>query len=102
MKLHYAFVGLTFVAVLTSLSACYSRQKRSDWRSPALRAPCASDADCPGGSCVIELGASQGMCNPTLPVLPDANAGGADGGDAGDEGAPPAPVIQPSPNDIHI
>ena len=84
-----------FVALATL--GCAHPQKRNDWHTPSPPMTCTSDADCRGGVCAIEIGASQGTCGP---------AGGSPGA-PGDGGAPglgpaPAPSVQPSPSDIQI
>lgn len=94
MKLLSASAALAIA--LAGIAACTPRHPRHDWRSPATRAPCASDGDCPNGTCAIELGASQGTCAPASPQpLP-----GSDGGTR----PTPAPGlnVQPSPNDIQL
>ena len=96
MKLRNASVGFVLAVASLALVAACNHQKRADWRNPASRAACSSDTDCPGGTCVIEIGASQGTCNPAaLPTLP-----GADGGAR--PGPTQQPNIQPSSNDIQL
>jgi hypothetical protein len=89
-------VALVLVAAfsLALAGACSRPQRRTDWRSPSPPAACTSDADCPGGACAIELGASQGSCGPASPLHPAV--------DAGAPGVPTHPAIQPSPGDIQI
>src|SRR5688500_15458727 len=100
MKPRHASVALLLAAVLgagslAGVTACNPRQKRNDWRSPPPRTACASDSDCPNGTCAIQLGATQGVCNAVaLPPLPGAEA---DGGAR--PGSPPLPNIQPSSSD---
>lgn len=96
-RLHRLGLALVLLSV-ASLAACAPRQKRADWRTPASHAatPCASDSDCPNGTCAIEIGATQGTCSPAdLAPLP-----GPDGGTR--QGPPVGPTVQPSPNDIKI
>ena len=90
-------LALSLCLVFACVFACNQQQKRNDWRSPAPPTACASDADCKGGTCAIELGATQGTCSGSgaLPPLP-----GADGGAS--PGSPNGPNVQPSPNDIHL
>jgi hypothetical protein len=95
------FVKASLAAVLALLvlavvvTGC-ARQKQDDWRSPSQPLPCASDADCHGGSCTIEVGAKQGVCSgaKVLPLLPAVDAGPAS--------PSPGPNVQPSPSDIQI
>lgn len=95
LGLRLALVALVVLA-LASMAACIPRQKRTDWRSPAPRAACASDTDCPGSTCAIELGATQGTCSGApLPALPDADGG------ARPSSHPPV-NIQPSASDIKL
>ncbi len=102
MKLRHASVAIAVVlgALAASLAAlgCAHPQKRYDWHNPSPPMACTTDADCRGGTCGIELGASQGRCSP---------AAGSPG--AGDGGAPnpglvpgPGPNVQPSSTDIQI
>jgi hypothetical protein len=89
---------VTVACVVACIGACGPRQKRGDWRSPPPPTACASDTDCPGGACAIELGASQGTCGP-------ASSQGSPGEGEEDGGARrllPGPSVQPSPNDIQI
>ncbi len=109
MKPRHASVatGLALVMLVGSgaLGAlgCAHPQKRNDWRTPSPPMTCTSDADCHGGSCAIELGASQqGTCS-------SPGSRGGSSGAPGDGGAPhpgqspqPGPNVQPSPNDIQI
>ena len=86
------------LSLTLSLAGCAHPQKRNDWRTPSPPMACTTDADCRGGTCAIELGASQGTCS--------APPGGAPGM-PGDGGAPsngpnPGPNVQPSSNDIQI
>ncbi|MBX3186495.1 MAG: hypothetical protein KF819_05740 [Labilithrix sp.] len=92
-----ARAAIALAGALLIVSACEPRARRDDWRHPGRARPCSADADCPGGKCVLEIGAESGACGPAenLPQLP-----GADGG-AGRPNAPP-PSAQPGPNDIHI
>jgi hypothetical protein len=94
-----AFIAVVAVAaaLALSLAACAHPQKRNDWRTPSPPMACTTDADCRGGTCAIELGASQGTCS--------APAGSQ--GTPGDGGAPvngpnPGPNVQPSSSDIQI
>jgi hypothetical protein len=89
---------VSLACVVTSVGACGPRQKRGDWRSPPAPTPCASDTDCPGGACAIELGASQGTCGPAS----SQSAPGEGEDDGGAPGLQPAPIVQPSPSDIQI
>jgi len=95
-----AVVAVVALAALAALAVggCAHPQKRPDWRNPAPPMLCTSDADCRGGTCAIELGASQGTCS--------APAGGSSGtpGDGGtpNPGPNPGPNVQPSSSDIQI
>lgn len=94
-----SLVSLLLLASLATITTtgCQPRQKRNDWRNPATpHATCTTDTDCPGGTCAIELGATQGTCSGTaLPPLPPADAGAR-------PGSHPLPNIQPSPSDIKL
>ena len=82
------------IGAVGAITACNHREQ-SNWRTPSpAAATCASDADCPGSSCSIEMGASQGTCAP-------ADLGPSHGGDAGG-GPRPGPDVKPSPTDIQI
>lgn len=101
MKPRHAFAALAVSLVaLVALAAggCAHPQRRNDWRTPAPPSACKSDADCRGGTCAIELGASQGTCSP-----PAGGSSGApgDGGIPG-PGPSPGPNVQPSSSDIQI
>jgi hypothetical protein len=97
----HALLAVVLLVALAALMVCGCAhpQKRNDWRNPAPPMACTSDADCRGGTCAMELGASQGTCSP---------AGGSSGAPA-DGGAPspglnpgPGPNVQPSPSDIQL
>ena len=91
-------VVLAFSLGLVAVAACKHPQQ-SNWRSPApAPMPCASDADCGGAQCTIEMGASQGTCAPVGGAAP------MHGGDAGSGPhlGPAGPDVRPSPNDIQI
>lgn len=93
-------VAVVVLAALAALmvSGCVHPQKRTDWRNPAPASLCRSDADCRGGTCAIELGASQGTCSP-----PEGGSSGMPGdGGAPNPGLNPGPNVQPSPSDIQI
>ncbi len=85
-----------FVALATF--GCAHPQKRNDWRTPSPPMACKSDADCRGGACAIELGASQGTCSPASGAPGDGGAPGLNT----PSGPSPAPSVQPSPSDIQI
>jgi hypothetical protein len=92
-----ARIGLAAVLLTLSLAACAHPQRRNDWRTPSPPMACGTDADCRGGTCAIELGASKGTCS--------APAGSP--GSPADAGAPangpnPGPNVQPSSSDIQI
>lgn len=97
MKSRAVVVAVTVLALAVTGAACFGcahSHRRQDWRNPPQ--VCASDAECHGGKCAIELGASQGTCSGgTLPALPPAQSG--DGGTRA-----PGPSIQPSSSDIRI
>jgi hypothetical protein len=88
--------GAFGLAGLASFGCSGHSPRRTDWRHPPQA--CASDADCHGGTCAIEMGASQGTCaGGSLPALPPAP-----GADGGTRPPGPGPSIQPSSTDIQI
>src|SRR4051794_23074094 len=97
-----SFTALAALASLVAATGCAHPQKRTDWRNPSPSMQghaCTSDADCHGGTCAIELGASQGTCS--------GPADGSSSGAPADGGAPsqapnPGPNVQPSSSDIQI
>jgi len=95
-------VAVVVLAALAALAVgvggCTHPQKRTDWRNPAPPMLCRSDADCRGGTCAIELGASQGTCSPPA----EGSSGTPGDGGAPNPGLTPGPNVQPSPSDIQL
>jgi hypothetical protein len=95
---------IAVIAVAAGLVACGGTHRRGDWHKPSPAAgpasACATDADCQGAPCAIELGATQGTCQPVDLVGPP----GPHRADGGAHPLPPGhpPLIQPSPSDIQI
>jgi hypothetical protein len=102
MKLR-PIVSISLVAFVLALSACAHSSHRDDWRAPQQHAatPCASDADCHGGTCQLDPStgpAGQGTC--LVPQNPQQNP---DGSELAPSQAPnQGPTVQPSPNDIQL
>jgi hypothetical protein len=87
-------VTVVLVLAMGAVAAC-KRPQQSNWRSPSpAPTACGSDADCPGSSCSIEMGASQGSCAPV-------EAAPLHGGDGG-AGPRLGPDVKPSASDIQI
>ena len=100
MKLRSALLAtlpLLVIVIAVSGAGC-SHKKQYDWRSPSPPTPCATDADCRGGTCIMEPDATHGSCSgaAVLPLLPQPDGGPAPPGQA------PGPNVQPSPSDIQI
>ena len=96
MKLRLVSALVCLAGLVGLVSACTHNPHRNDWRAPAAPTTCTMDADCHGGTCAIEVGASQGTCS--APSF--APGAGADGGAA--PGTSPGPNVQPLSTDIQL
>jgi hypothetical protein len=98
MKTSLALLVLAAAGTVALVACGGTHRRNNDWRALPPATACASDADCGGGPCAIEMGATKGTCQPVDLVAP------AHGGDGGARPSPsgPPPLIQPSPSDIQI